>query len=142
FSVSAMNRLPELSTAIPVGVVRFALVAGPPSPLKPRKPLPATVVMMPEVASTRRMRALKLSAMNRSPAASTATPSGKASPAAEEGKAGPAHSLSLRAQWPPQQAHRLQHPAPAGPRELNYHVGPRAHLPALELPPRHREFPA
>src|SRR5207302_7132245 len=49
---------------------------------------------------------------------------------------------SLRAQWPPQQAHGLQHPAPAGPRELNYHVGPRAHLPALDLPPRHREFPA
>ena len=39
-----------------------------------RLPLPATVVMTPVAALTSRMQLLTVSAMNRSPAASTATP--------------------------------------------------------------------
>jgi len=51
----------------------LADVACPPSPEKPRVPLPATVVMIP-FGATLRMRAL--SAMNRLPCASTAMPVG------------------------------------------------------------------
>ncbi len=54
----------------------LALVAAPPSPEKPRIPFPATVVMNPVAASTRRMRWLARSAMKRLPEASTATPLG------------------------------------------------------------------
>ena len=39
--------LPLLSTATPEGLLIWALVAGPPSPLKPAVPLPATVAMFP-----------------------------------------------------------------------------------------------
>ena len=74
---SAMKKLPLPSTATPLGKAKPALVAGAPSPLKPEMPLPATVVMMPEV-STLRMRLLFRSAMKRLPAPSTATPVGKA----------------------------------------------------------------
>jgi hypothetical protein len=45
--VSAMNRLPERSTAIPVGKSSLALLAGPWSPVYPVAPVPAIVVMMP-----------------------------------------------------------------------------------------------
>ena len=60
--VSAMKRLPRLSTVTPDTSFNCALVAGPPSPLKPALPLPAAVVMMP-LLSTLRMRALPKSAM-------------------------------------------------------------------------------
>ena len=60
--VSAMNRLPALSTATPKGEANCAWTAGPPSPPKPRSPVPATVVMVPE-ESTRRIRWLEVSAM-------------------------------------------------------------------------------
>ena len=59
-----------------VGIVNWALVAGPLSPLKPRVPLPATVVITP--FETLRMRWLYVSAMYRLPAESTATPWGVA----------------------------------------------------------------
>ena len=76
FSLSAMNKLPLLSTATPDGDLNNAFVAGPPSPLKPSAPVPATVVITPVPAATRRMRWLDLSAMNRFPLASSATPLG------------------------------------------------------------------
>src|SRR5438309_5839044 len=56
---SAMYRLPPASTATPAGPLTLALVAAPPSPAKPKEPLPATVVMIPDAASTLRMRLLK-----------------------------------------------------------------------------------
>ena len=42
-----MYKLPDASTATAVGSLSRAEVAGPPSPLNPRIPLPATVVMVP-----------------------------------------------------------------------------------------------
>ena len=72
---SAMKRLPALSRATPKAKAKRALVAAILSPLKPEMPLPATVVMIPEV-STLRMRLLFRSAMKRLPALSRATPTG------------------------------------------------------------------
>ena len=71
-----MNRLPEPSTATPLGQLRLAPVAGPPSPENRLLPFPAIVVMTPVAASTRRMRLLPWSPMNRLPEPSTATPIG------------------------------------------------------------------
>ena len=52
-----------LSTATPLGPsCSDADVAGPPSPPEPALPLPATVVMMPVAAATRRTRRFLLSA--------------------------------------------------------------------------------
>ena len=74
--LSAMNRLPPASTAMPVGIIEFggggrsavaAVAVG---------PLPATVVMMPVAAIDLADAVVVVSAMNRSPLASTATPSG------------------------------------------------------------------
>lgn len=62
-----MKRLPAPSTVTPAGILKLALVAGPPSPLNPADPLPAAVVMTCVVASTRRMRLLLESAMKRLP---------------------------------------------------------------------------
>src|ERR1035441_9336094 len=42
FHQSAMNRFPAPSTAMPWGELNSAEAAGPPSPLKPLVPLPAT----------------------------------------------------------------------------------------------------
>ena len=63
--LSAMNRFPAPSTAIPLGLFSSADVAGPPSPLKPPPhklhpvaPPPATVVITWVAASTRRIRLL------------------------------------------------------------------------------------
>ena len=75
FWASAKKTFPELSTATPRGLFMDAETAGPPSPEKPAAPLPASVVMMPP-ADTFRIRLLKVSAMKRFPAASTATPLG------------------------------------------------------------------
>src|SRR3990167_5951120 len=44
---SAKYRLPAESTATEYGLFKFALVAGPPSPLPPDVPPPATVVIVP-----------------------------------------------------------------------------------------------
>src|SRR5436189_1417303 len=71
-----MKRFPALSTATLSGPDSAAEVAGPPSPLKPIVPLPATVVMTCVAASIRRIRLFIESAMNRFPALSTATPCG------------------------------------------------------------------
>ena len=84
-----MNRLPEASTAAPPGALSWAAVAGPPSPEKPNCPFPATVVITPVAASTRRMRSLESSAMNRLPEPSTATPRGLLSWAAVAGPPSP-----------------------------------------------------
>jgi hypothetical protein len=68
-----MKRFLEASTATPLMLFNDAEVAGPPSPEKPRDPLPATVVMMPSAVT---FRILNDSAMKRFPEASTATPEG------------------------------------------------------------------
>ena len=73
---SAMKRLPAPSTATPLGKSSRAAVAGPPSPPNPDSPEPATVVIIP-AASTFRIRSLRVSAMKRLPAPSSATPLGK-----------------------------------------------------------------
>src|SRR5262245_28516146 len=71
-----MNRSPVLPTATPFGSATDALVAGPPSPgFTTTFPPPATVLMIP-AGVTLRIRLLRRSAMNRFPAASTATPRG------------------------------------------------------------------
>ena len=57
FDLSAMYRLPKVSTVSPTGPYKLALVACPPSPEKLKLPLPATVVIIPLV-STLRMRLL------------------------------------------------------------------------------------
>jgi hypothetical protein len=75
-NVSAMNRLPAASTATPWGNQILALVAGPPSPEKIALPVPATVVITPVAVATLRTRLFNVSAMNRLPAASNATPVG------------------------------------------------------------------
>src|SRR4029453_12154140 len=87
--VSAIHRFPAASTATPVGLVRLAAVAGPASPENPPKPFPATVVITPVPASTRRMRRLVVSAIHRFPAASTAPPVGSVRLAAVAGPASP-----------------------------------------------------
>ena len=74
-NMSAMNRSPAASTATPGAVEsggggRAAVAA------VAQVPLPATVVMMPVARLTSRIRLLLVSAMKRSPAASTATPVG------------------------------------------------------------------
>ena len=59
---SAMNKLPWRSPVIPLEKPTrrssSALVAGPPSPLKPKAPFPATVRIIPVLASTSRIRLL------------------------------------------------------------------------------------
>src|SRR5580658_10550126 len=81
-----MKMLPKPSTATPPADwrSRAALVAGPPSPEKPKVPLPTTLIISPAekpeggvhgmAASAQKiLRMLKKSAMKRFPAASTAT---------------------------------------------------------------------
>ena len=75
-----MNTFPEASTATDRGLDRVAAVAGPPSPVDPKVPLPANVVMMPVVRLTARMALLSRSAMYRTvPALFSASPHGVAS---------------------------------------------------------------
>ena len=93
-----MNKLPSESSVMPPKELwSFALVASPPSPLKPpaHAPLlqglpPATVVMIPVAASTRRTRKLPLSEMNKLPDLSTATAIGVDSCALAAGPPSPA----------------------------------------------------
>jgi hypothetical protein len=56
-----MNMFPVLSMAIPVGSLSEAEVAGPPSPENAWFPFPATVVIIPVPASTRRIRLFPVS---------------------------------------------------------------------------------
>ncbi len=77
---SAMKRFPAPSTSRSMGLSSLAAVAGPPSPEYPNLPVPATVVMTPEV-STLRILWLSRSAMKRLPEESTATPEGRESSA-------------------------------------------------------------
>lgn len=60
------------------GWFTIALAAGPPLPLNPAVPVPATVWMFPLAASTRRTR-LPISPMKRLPAGSRASAMGPAS---------------------------------------------------------------
>src|ERR1700674_4673975 len=53
---SAMKRFPEASTVTPEGTFNDAEVAGPPSPEKPKLPLPATVLMPLGLVDTSRIR--------------------------------------------------------------------------------------
>jgi len=66
-----MKMLPPSSTVTPRGALRAASVADRPSPANAAAPFPATVVIRPEV-ETLRMRWLKVSAMKRFPAESSA----------------------------------------------------------------------
>src|SRR4051794_39483460 len=95
-----MYRLPAPSNASPKGKERVADVAGPPSPhgsvLKQPGPPPATVEMMP-AGVTLRTAPLKVSAMKRAPAPSSATSSGNDGAASVAGPPSP---------------HRVPHPAP------------------------------
>ena len=52
---SLKTTLPDASVATPVGLLSSALMAGPPSPEEPGRPVPASVVMMPP-RLTRRTR--------------------------------------------------------------------------------------
>jgi len=69
-ALSAMNRLPSPSTAIPRGAFRGDVVAGTSSRALPDWPVPATVPITPAML-TLRIRWLKVSAMNRLPSEST-----------------------------------------------------------------------
>src|SRR5579884_1818048 len=75
--LSGMKKLPAESAATAVGQPMPAAVAGPPSPVEEREPLPATVLMIPAV--TLRIRRLPRSAMYRLPLGSKATASGRES---------------------------------------------------------------
>jgi hypothetical protein len=72
---SVMYRLPAPSNAMPYGLFSVAAEGGPPSPLTPGVPGPATVWMTPSVV-TSRMQLLAESAMKTLPLLSTATPWG------------------------------------------------------------------
>ena len=79
FIVSAMNRLPILSRVSPLGYERVASVARRPSPVYPFPPLPAIVVMMPEMALTFRIRCPNSSEKYKFPCASSTKPYGESS---------------------------------------------------------------
>ena len=51
--VSAMYMFPDLSNTTELGPFKVAFVAGPPSPLKPALPVPATVETAPPLVKTR-----------------------------------------------------------------------------------------
>ena len=91
--VSAIHTSPDAPTATPKGFASAALVAGPSSPLKPATPFPATVLMTPVEADTKRMRLLDLSAIHKSPDAPTATPVGPQSDALVAGPLSPLKPL-------------------------------------------------
>ena len=71
FAESAMNRLPPLSRVIPLGYERVASVARRSSPEYPFPPVPAIVVMLPEMALTFRIRFPYTSEKNKFPCASS-----------------------------------------------------------------------
>ena len=70
---SVMYRLPFVSTTASIGLLRVAAVAGPPSPVYPVVPVPATVLMIPDVFTF--LTQLKLwSTIYRLPVLSSARP--------------------------------------------------------------------
>src|SRR3954447_3685392 len=69
-----MKMFPPASTATSLGERNEALIAGPPSPLKPQRPSPAMVVMVPP--ATLRTRLLPDSEIRRLPSVSMAIPNG------------------------------------------------------------------
>ena len=69
--MSAINRPPFLSKKQSFGSFICACVPGPPSPLYPETPVPATVVIIPELWSTFLIAALYLSTIYISPLVST-----------------------------------------------------------------------
>src|SRR5262245_32365089 len=73
FEVSAIQRLPAESKVTSDGDRRAAAVAGPLSPVELAFPFPATVVMIPVAAATRRILLLAVSAMSRFPELSNET---------------------------------------------------------------------
>src|SRR5438132_1697104 len=79
---SAIRTLPDPSTATPVGLVRVALVAAPPSPHGVAEQgvltVPAIVLMLPVVWSTLRIAWSPSSPIRTLPDPSTATPVGPA----------------------------------------------------------------
>ena len=72
---SAMYKFPTRSKASAPAPMNEAAVAGPPSPEWANAPLPANVLMIPEILSTRLTRLFAPSEMYKSPRASTAKPS-------------------------------------------------------------------
>ena len=70
---SEINKFLPLKSTATATESRLALVPGPPSPLKPIMPFPATVVIMPVPTATRRMR-LPLSTKNKLPPPSIVNP--------------------------------------------------------------------
>src|SRR5204863_287269 len=66
FAVSAIRVAPFAAIATATGALKPAAVAGPPSPLKPAVPVPATVVIAPPL-ETLRMRLLPESAIRKLP---------------------------------------------------------------------------
>ena len=88
-----MYRPPDGATHTAFGSCNWAATAGPPSPAAPAVPLPATVETTPEARSTRRIRWLAESAMNRpAPAGSTANPWGQWRVAAPAGPPSPEYA--------------------------------------------------
>ena len=85
---SAMATAPSGSCATPVGKSSRACVAGPPSPEKPPRPVPATVVMIPR-GDTRRMRWRSVSATRKPPSGVAATAVGNVSRASPAGPPSP-----------------------------------------------------
>src|SRR5208282_4230949 len=82
---SATYRLSDPSTARKAGLSKLASTASPPSPANAAMPLPATVVMVPVAAYTRRIRPLLLSEIKRLPNVPKAIPRGLLSLAAVAG---------------------------------------------------------
>ena len=76
---STINKSPLAKNVNPLGFPTRASRAGPPSPVEEYIPSPATVSMIPENASTRRMRLFTASAMYRLPMESMAMVLGKRS---------------------------------------------------------------
>src|SRR5689334_5311137 len=83
-----MRKPPSLVALTLAGVLSSALVAAPPSPRKPRTPVPATVTILPS-GRTLRMRWLSASATRKPPSAVGATAMGATSRAAVAGPPSP-----------------------------------------------------
>ena len=90
FPWSTTNRSPEPSRTTSAGKLSSPTVAAPPSPPKDAVPLPASVLILCDVAPTWRMRKLYASAMKRLPVESRATSMGELSWAAVAAPPSPA----------------------------------------------------
>ncbi len=88
-SASVMYMEPSASRATDVGVLSSAAMAGPPSPVLPATPMPATVVISAVAASTLLILCWPLSAINRVPFLSRLRPVGYRRPAEVAGALSP-----------------------------------------------------